>query len=290
MKQNKFLKYFTGRLKLSARRVSTSQEVWHIFISRGSLIITSLVLFVALFFGIFFLIIYTPSLIDHIPGYLGRESKEKMISSLLKLDSLEREVTRWEEYTTTLRSILDGKKLESIVMVDGISDSLQGSTKSKTTERTIEDSLLRFSVEQSTIESEATRRDKTLSFSMIAPVEGVVTSGFSSAEGVLGVVVKPKASSVVLSVMDGTVIFSDWTPSEGYVVVVQHAAAMMSVYKKLSQSLKSQGNRIKAGESLGISQGIKDGASPEFEFELWNEGNAIDPENYITFTAPETTL
>ncbi len=232
----------------------------------------------------FILIIYTPSLLDYVPGYLGRDSKEKMVSSLMKLDSLQTEVKRWEEYTSTLRSILDGKKLESIVAYTNANDTLQGKTKADIAQRNLEDSLLRLSVEEAELQAKGSRRNKALSFSMISPVEGTITSGFaSSASAPLGVVLKPKPASVALSVMDGTVIYSGWTPSDGYVVVVQHAASMMSVYKNLAESLKTQGTRIKAGEGLGITQSTKDGVTPELVFELWNEGNAVDPENYISF-------
>lgn len=281
MKQNRFLSYFTQRLKLSARRVSTASEVWHIFVSRGGLIFFSLFIIGAIAVGVFFLIGYTPALLEKLPGYMGQDDREELVISILKLDSLQQEVERWDRYTANLSAVLDGKKIETIISDN---DSIKGKTKAEITPLSLEDSLLRASVEEVDYQSSSQRRNFELSFAMIAPIEGNIISPFMSPSYPLGVIVASKPSTVVLSVMEGTVIFSDWTPSEGYVVVVQHAASMMSVYKKLDQVLKTQGTRVKAGEGIGITKATKEAISPEIKFELWNEGNAVDPENYITFT------
>ncbi len=280
MKQIKFFTYFTQKLKFSARRVSTSQEVWHIFISRGRLLVTSIVLFVVLLFGVFSFVVYTPGVLDRVPGYIGKESREKLMSSLLKLDSLQVEVEMWQRYTYDLQSILDGRPLETVIERN---DSLKGKIKAQVAGRSLDDSLLRASVLAATGASIDDRRDVELSFSMIAPIDGDITTQFSGSEGNMGVVLSPRPNSVVLAVMDGTVVYNGWTPSDGYVVVMQHAASMMSVYKNLQQSLKPQGSRVKAGEGLGISENITEDKKPIFKFELWSAGNAVDPENYIAF-------
>lgn len=69
----------------------------------------------------------------------------------------------------------------------------------------------------------------------------------------------------------------------GSMVVIQHAAGMMSIYKGLAQSLLDVDGRVKAGQGVGVSQSIKDGKLPNLIFELWISGNAVDPQNYITF-------
>ncbi len=278
MKQRKFFQYFTQRLKLSLRSVRSSQEVWHIFTNRAKLIIWTIALSLLLFCGAFFAIAYTP-IADYIPGYLGAESRDRLISSIAKLDSLEREVQLWELYSSDLRDILEGKELPARYLG---SDTISSQAVGGISKRSDADSLFRLSVEQRKLREELDGVRAEISFEMIAPIAGSVTSGFSSGSNPLGVEVLPSGSSVVLAVLDGTVILSQWTPEDGYITVVQHAASMVSVYKGMQGVLLDMGTRVKAGQGLGVIE-LNSSAPTPFIFELWSAGNAIDPESYITF-------
>ena len=74
-----------------------------------------------------------------------------------------------------------------------------------------------------------------------------------------------------------------WTPETGYIVVLQHAGNLISVYKNLSQSLVTTGQTIRSGELIGYNAEVQDGEVRLFEFELWNNGKPVDPEGYIVF-------
>ncbi|MEG0725355.1 MAG: M23 family metallopeptidase [Mucinivorans sp.] len=280
MKQTKFFKFFSQQSKFSMRSVRTGEELWHIFISRGNFILACLALLLVLFVATLTTVAYT-SILDLVPGYPGNRSRQMLITSITKLDSLEREVTLWENYTNDLQLILDGRE----VGAESGKDSSKVGAKGEVVERSNYDKQLRAQMKP---ESESStrhdmRRKAELSFDMIAPVNGTVISPFSPANGIYGVVVRPAPNSVAMAVMDGTVVLNSWSPEWGTVMVIQHAGGMMSIYKGLARALRNTDERVKAGQGVGVVEMASESHIAQLYFELWSAGNPVDPENYITF-------
>ena len=89
---------------------------------------------------------------------------------------------------------------------------------------------------------------------------------------------------MVVAVLDGVVIFTDWTVKTGYVIQVQHTNDLISVYKHNSILLKKQGDYVRAGEVLGVVGNTgEESSGPHLHFELWRAGNPLNPENFIKF-------
>jgi murein DD-endopeptidase MepM/ murein hydrolase activator NlpD len=109
----------------------------------------------------------------------------------------------------------------------------------------------------------------------VPPIKGIVQREFSPVDGLYGVEIAPADQSPVVAVKEGTVILNVWTPGEGYLVQIQHADNLVSIYRRLSESTGTVGTRVKAGEVIGT-------AGPLI-FELWHNGTAVDPANYIAF-------
>lgn len=88
----------------------------------------------------------------------------------------------------------------------------------------------------------------------------------------------------VNAVLDGTVLMSGYTANNGYVVIIQHAGNLVTVYKHLDNILKRESTKIKAGEAVGtIGTKEKTQGDPFLHFELWHKGAALDPAQYISF-------
>ena len=115
------------------------------------------------------------------------------------------------------------------------------------------------------------------------PVEGIITDRFDIRNGNFGVRIAAAASDRITAIDNGTVVLSLWTPETGYMVELQHANNLLSVYKGLSQSLVTTGQTIRAGEMVGYNAEAEEGEVRLFEFELWNNGKPVDPEGYIVF-------
>ena len=93
-----------------------------------------------------------------------------------------------------------------------------------------------------------------------------------------------KQDAKITSVLDGTVVFADWTIKTGYVIHVQHKNNLLSIYKHNSVLLKQQGDYVRAGEVLAVIGNTgEESSGAHLHFELWRGGNPLDPENFIKF-------
>lgn len=117
-----------------------------------------------------------------------------------------------------------------------------------------------------------------------SPLSGFISDRFDAKKGHMGTDIVAKANEPVKCIADGTVIFSSWTQDSGYVIMVQHRGNTISVYKHNAQLLKKVGTFVNGGEIISIvgnSGELTNG--PHLHFELWYNGNAINPEEFVTF-------
>lgn len=282
MKFKEIVGYLRERNKLSLRNVRTGQEIWHVFVSRIAIVLSAVALLLIVFVVTLTTVAYTPVL-DLIPGYPGSRSREALIANIMKLDSLSAEVARWEEYHANFARILDGQ-----VPVSEADTLRRQGVKGNVAPRIELDSVLR---EQMTddgspyrlADGNAGRQRGEATFEMLPPVKGIVAKAFSPQNGVYGIEIAPAPNQVVLAVLDGTVILNSWNPDTGNIVAVQHGGNMVSVYKQVAKVMKTTGERIRAGEPLAVTGQLTDSKIPHITFELWYNGTAVDPENYIVF-------
>ena len=116
------------------------------------------------------------------------------------------------------------------------------------------------------------------------PINGVVTNHFDSAADHFGIDLVSGPNSRISAILGGTVIFSGWTLETGYVIYIQHESNLISVYKHNSELLKTAGDKVKAGEAIAIIGNSGELTSgPHLHFELWHDGTALNPEQYIDF-------
>lgn len=282
MKLKEIVGYLRERNKLSLRNVRTGQEMWHVFVSRINMILAVLALVLVIFVVVLTTVAYTPVL-DLIPGYPGSRSREALIQNIMKLDSLSAEVGRWEEYHANFARILDGQ-----VPVSEADTTRRQGVKGTVSSRIALDSVLRDEMtadgspyQLGTGAQSRTKAETT--FEMLPPVKGVLTRTFSPKAGMYGVEIAPAPNQVVLAVLDGTVILNSWNPEQGNIVVIQHGGNIVSVYKRVAKVMKATGERVKAGEPVAVTGQLTDNKIPHLVFELWYNGTAVDPENYIIF-------
>lgn len=115
------------------------------------------------------------------------------------------------------------------------------------------------------------------------PIKGFLTRGYDPDINHYGLDVAVTTGTPVKSIGDGIVVFSDETKDSGFVIGVQHADGLMSVYKHNKELLKSIGNEIKVGDTLAFSGNSGEiTTGPHLHFELWRNGVAIDPKPLIS--------
>jgi murein DD-endopeptidase MepM/ murein hydrolase activator NlpD len=119
-------------------------------------------------------------------------------------------------------------------------------------------------------------------FPALPPVEGFITRTFEARTGHYAVDIAVQEGTIIRSIGDGYVIFSDWTHEGGYAIAVQHSDGYVSVYKHNERLLKRIGDRVRTRDEIAISGNSGEISSgPHLHFELWHDGLAQDPRNYF---------
>jgi murein DD-endopeptidase MepM/ murein hydrolase activator NlpD len=259
-------------------------QVWKARLS-GWLVLSIIIPVVVLIFFLFFLsIAYTP-LRNLIPGYPNSETRQKIINNAAQIDSLESKVASWERYFNSIQAFVMGETdsiINESINVDSIINTTVGEFK-----LTPEDLAFRSEMENEEL-SRLSVNEKSANLNgtayMYPPIKGEIVTKFDISTKHFGLDIQPLTSPIVMSTLDGIVIFSEWTLNDNYVIQIQHANNLISIYKGNSTVLKSVGDRVNAGEAIatiGITPNVKH--KNKLHFELWQNGVPVDPTIYINF-------
>ena len=226
-----------------------------------------------------FIIAFTP-LREYIPGYASTELKRQATALTIKSDSLQRIVDENNQYIKAIQSVLKGDleyaKLnrDSIKIMEDTSKSVDLSASEKEKE-------LKKQVEKDDKYNVFEKAQPKVGYVLFPPVNGKILKKYNLATKNLGVDFVIAKGTSVKTIAPGIVLFADWTPSNGYVLLVRHADDIISVYKNLASTTKIAGNTVKSGEVLAIFG--DDASKKTLHFELWKNGIPIDPTQYINF-------
>ncbi|MCB2197147.1 MAG: M23 family metallopeptidase [Bacteroidetes bacterium] len=272
------------KYRLSIYNDDTFEEVWFLRLSRlnvFSIVGTSVLLFTI---AIIVLIAFTP-LREFIPGYPDGNMRRNIVENVYKLDSLEHELEVRDRYFQSINTIIRGGTPTSYENAQDTTVTYEDITFAKSEH----DSILRQQIEKEELFNLAilTNSGSKMDFSSIhfyPPVKGLVTNSFNPNENHFGTDIVAAANKVVVATLDGTVTMATWTLETGYVIQIQHENNLISVYKHNSEILKKVGNHVTAGEAIAIIGNSGELTSgPHLHFELWHNGTAIDPEDYVAF-------
>lgn len=281
-----FFATLNRKRRLSLRKEHNDTEIWYMHLTPLEMIGSVVAILLIIFIVTLTLIAYT-SVFNLIPGYSGNRTRQEVIENIIKVDSIERRLDELQVYYSNVALIMEGKT-PIIRDVTQASDSLTA-TRAETVPPSREDSILRAQLEgdgpYSLAEVIAARQQIRPGIELMAPVRGVVTDRFDPQENRFGVRVATSPGEQILAVTDGTVIAATWSLDEGYVIQVQHADNLVSIYRNGVTSFVRTGTRVRSGEVLSATADaeLTTGAGTLFEFELWQNGSAVDPENFIVF-------
>ncbi len=220
------------------------------------------------------------------PEHAELEANKRLIMLSSAVDSLAYEMDMKDQFIDNLTMIIKG---DDTVSRNDDNDVQRLSTLN--TEIDLDnlppiDSQFRKEFEQGDIllDLETSSSGELQDFFLFSPLSGIVLSPYSVKTEHYGVDVVSKKNEPVKCVADGTVIFSDWTQESGYVISVQHKGNLISVYKHNSALLKKVGNFVNAGDIISIIGNTGELTSgPHLHFELWYNGNPVNPEEFVSF-------
>ena len=281
-KKRNFFDKLKDQYRLIIYNDSTFQSVWSMKLSRLKVFtITSLASAVIVILVI--LLIATTGLREYIPGYPKAEYRQMLIYNALRVDSLENELAKRDEFFKGIQAIIAGEVPEDNMIIDSTTGTYEIEFADYNHDSVFQDELLAEQLSLS-IQNNDNSRQGISQLNFFVPVKGLVTNHFNSTSDHFGVDVVSDLNARISSVLPGTVIFSGWTIETGYSIFVQHESDLVSVYKHNAELLKKTGDIVKAGEAIAIIGSSGElSTGPHLHFELWYNGTALNPEQYIDF-------
>ncbi|MFP2997907.1 M23 family metallopeptidase [Spongiivirga sp. MCCC 1A20706] len=228
-------------------------------------------------------IAFTP-IREYIPGYSSTALKEKATLLTYKTDSLEHIISRNNMYLNSVRKVLTGDISGDEVNKDSLFEEFNVDKMEIDLDPIKEDSILREEVSREDKFNLFDSATSKVGFVPFTPVSGTISQGYNPKEKHYAVDVVVKEGTPIKSVADGTVIFAGWTTDTGYVMIIEHANSLLSVYKHNESLTKEQGELVKAGEVIATSGSTGElTTGPHLHFELWSDGYPMNPTNFIDF-------
>lgn len=261
----------------------TFEEKISFKLSRLNVFVTGSLLTITLIALTILLIAFTP-LREYIPGYSSTKLKRQATELTYKTDSLVTVLNYTNKYLENIRKVLKGDVANNEINRDSLFEQykIDPSTIDLTPIR--EDSVLRAQVALEDKYNMFERNTDNINLTFFTPASGDISQTYEVEKKHYGVDVVAPVDTPVKAVANGTVIFSEWTAETGYVIILEHSKGFLSVYKHNGSLSKSQGDVVRAGEviaSIGNTGEYTTGA--HLHFELWSDGTAVNPLNYIDF-------
>ncbi len=211
--------------------------------------------------------------------------RQAIVNEALRIDSLEQVFELQNRFITVLQDIIAGNvSIDTVYSIDSLA-RVRTELLMERTER--EESFMRQyeEAERYNITSQSQPLNDVRSISMFRPTAGLVSKRYDPLEQHLGVDIAASPNQSVVSVLDGTVLMSTYTSDMGYTICIVHPGELISVYKHCESLLKKSGDRVKQGDVVAlVGRGTDVSMSgSHLHFELWYQGQPLDPENYILF-------
>jgi len=222
------------------------------------------------------------------PSYAQHETTKKLIQLQAKVDSIALEEANKDTFIKNFKRVLNGDtayNLENPAEILRKQDKPVAPVSSFKLAPT--DSQFRKNFEESetaliTLTSSKYRELRETFF--FTPITGFISDHYDVKRGHYGVDIVARTNEPIKAIADGTVIVASWTQDSGYIIAIQHRGNLISMYKHNAELLKKVGSFVNAGEIISIvgnSGEMTDG--PHLHFELWYNGNSLNPEEFVTF-------
>jgi murein DD-endopeptidase MepM/ murein hydrolase activator NlpD len=276
--------WLTNRYQLIIRNEENFAEKTSLGFTYSKIILFSILLFSVVFLISLFLVqTVLEKWFD--PKYEQMVLKQQLFGLRLKVDSLAVEVDRKDNFIANFQRVLSGDTTEQTVGT-AMLDERQVSSRPAQLQLNRSDSAFRKDFEQSDLSliTLTSSKGRELKQTFFSPISGFISDRYDVRKAHYGVDVVSKTNEPVKSIAEGTVLFSSWTQDAGYVLAIQHSGNLVSIYKHNAELYKKVGTFVNAGEIISIvgnSGEMTNG--PHLHFELWYNGNSINPEEFVTF-------
>lgn len=207
------------------------------------------------------------------------EEAEGIINTLKEKGSSNIEqISIIEKYETSMSDLTTSEEAVSKLYVEPVKQVAVASTTTKkaTTKTT-------GSVNTSLKTSSGTA---SLGISLIKPLSGVITSRFGANSRIrvsshTGLDISASSGTGIKAAAGGTVTFSGYKGSYGYLIVISHGNGVQTYYGHCSKLYYSAGATVSQGETIAAVGSTGNSTGPHLHFEIRVNGVAYNPENYV---------
>lgn len=281
-KRNKIKKRLFTKNRFIILNEDTFEEIFSLRLTLMNVFVVATLGAILLIFITTVIIAFTP-LREFIPGYASADLKRNATQLALKSDSLEVALQRNEAYISSVKKVLLGEvevhKFNKDSLIAAEQQPLETDLKPTNDELKLREKVAK--------EDKFNLFDKAkakVSIVLFPPVKGVVTSKFNPKEEHYGIDVAVAKNTPIKAAYNGNVIFAEWTPTNGNVIILRHNYGYISVYKHAASLTKEQGDIVKTGEVIALAgAGGQESQNSQLHFELFKDGHPIDPSKFIIF-------
>ena len=262
---------------------STFEEKISFKLSRLNVFVTGSLCIIGLIGLTILLIAFTP-LREYIPGYSSTKLKRQATELTYKTDSLVNTLNYTNRYLDNIRMVLRGDIENTEINRDSLFEQFKIDPSSVDLNPIKEDSLLRAEVALEDKYNLFEKNSDKSNLGLFPPLSGTLSEKYNRDKKHYAVDIVAPKDTPIKAVANGIVIFAEWTSETGYVIILEHKDGLLSVYKHNGSLSKSQGEIVRAGEviaSVGNTGEFTTG--PHLHFELWDNGNPVNPLDFIDF-------
>ncbi len=278
----KIRKYLSSRIKINALSPETYEPFFGVEITRLTIFSAVFIFFVLASVATYFLLSFTP-LKAFLPDSLRTADKELLIEQQIRIDSLAYQVQLSQQYAEDIKTTLLGQNSRLDEVPDSIPKVEMAENLIDTKPGEAEQALMEKIQEDLNQESGISQKDNNqYGLFFFAPVKGIMSQRMTANHPAVDIVTK--AGEPVKSILDGRVIFSEYSKTSGFTIIIFHNAQFISVYKHLQTTSKQAGERVKVGEVIGlVGNSGTHTTGPHLHFELIFEGRYVNPTDFISF-------
>jgi murein DD-endopeptidase MepM/ murein hydrolase activator NlpD len=261
----------------------TFEEIFSLRLTLMNVFVVATIGALGIIFITTYIIAFTP-LREFIPGYASTQLKKDATELALKSDSLSFALKKNEAYIQSIKKVLTGDLEYAKFNKDSIIASISEPVSEDELKPTAADLKLREEVEREDKYNLFEKAKPKVSAVLFPPVKGMITEKFNPQKKHYAVDIALAKNTPIKATMSGKVIFADWTPNTGNVVIIRHNNGFISAYKHAASLTVSQGDAVKTGEVIALAGSTgKESTGVHLHFELWKDGYPIDPSIFIEF-------
>ena len=262
--------------RISVLNEDTWAEKWYLHLSGwGAIVITGLLIVITLvLFSL--VILYTP-IRNYLPGY-SENIRQQLVEESTRIDSLGTSLEMQRQYLGIIKQVMAGEvHSDTVQSLDSMQIIMREQLLEAKKEATEEFLAQYEEKEKNNMQLFAGNTNQNIPITVFfVPIHGAITQHFSIHEKQYGILISTMDNENVASVLNGVVMYVNCEINNVHTMIIKHTD-YMSIYRGLKRPLKQIGDRVQAGECIGIAR------EGQLGYELWKNDLAVDPEKLIAF-------